>query len=189
LNASDRPADGFQDPRPARQGAGLAAVWPCCPQPARAAGAAWDAPSALSPAPTRTLTIRNRPSARSRARTRRYLEPESGCLRCKRRGCFVCFFLRGGRITWTVSPPQASASPLVAAAFRTKWLLRERCVATCQRRRRPGQARRRQGWLQITASICSALGRGPAAATAMHNRAFCQPWGGPAHAGHAQWHH
>jgi hypothetical protein len=39
----------------------------------------------------------------------------------------------------------------VAAAFRTKQLLRERCTVTCQRRRRPGQVRRRQGRLQITA--------------------------------------
>jgi hypothetical protein len=28
-----------------------------------------------------------------------YLESGSGCLRCSRRGCFVCFFLPGGRIT------------------------------------------------------------------------------------------
>ena len=44
-----------------------------------------------------------------------------------------------------------STNPLVAAVFRTKWLLRERYSATCQRRRRPGQVRRRQGRLQITA--------------------------------------
>ena len=43
------------------------------------------------------------------------------------------------------------ASPLVAAAFRTNRLPRGRCSATCQRRRRPGQARRGQGGLQITA--------------------------------------
>ncbi len=79
-----------------------------------------------------------------------YLESESGCLRCKGRGCFVCFSLHGGRITWTVSPPQAGTNPLVAAAFRTNRLLRERCSATCQRRRRPGQARHGQGRLQIT---------------------------------------
>ena len=41
------------------------------------------------------------------------------------------------------------ASPLVAAIFRTKWLQFERWAATCLRRRRPGQARRRQGRLQI----------------------------------------
>ena len=65
----------------------------------------------------------------------------------------MCIFMRGGRITWTVSPPQAGASPLVAAVFRTNRLLRERCAATCQRRGRPGQARRRQGRLQITADM------------------------------------
>jgi hypothetical protein len=35
------------------------------------------------------------------------------------------------------------ANPLFAAVFRTKRLLRECCSATCQRRRRPGQARHR----------------------------------------------
>ena len=45
------------------------------------------------------------------------------------------------------------ACPLVAAVFRTKRLRRERCSATCQRRRRPGQARHRQGQLQITADL------------------------------------
>jgi hypothetical protein len=48
---------------------------------------------------------------------------------------------------------RSGASPLVAAVFRTKRLQRERCSATCQRRRRPGQARRRQGRLQITADL------------------------------------
>ena len=43
--------------------------------------------------------------------------------------------------------------PLFAAAFRTKRLLREHCSAPCQRRRRPGQARHRQGRLQITAVL------------------------------------
>src|SRR5262249_33429381 len=43
------------------------------------------------------------------------------------------------------------ANPLVAAVLRTKWLLRQRCSATCLRRGRPGQARRRQGGLQISA--------------------------------------
>src|ERR1035438_5814029 len=45
------------------------------------------------------------------------------------------------------------ANPLVAAVFRTKRLLRERCSATCPRRRRPGQVRHTQGGLQITADL------------------------------------
>ena len=45
----------------------------------------------------------------SRAPSRRYLEPESGRLSCKGRGCFVCILLRGGRIIWTVSPPSSFA--------------------------------------------------------------------------------
>ena len=44
---------------------------------------------------------------------------------------------------------RSGSSPLVAAVFRTKRLLRERCSATCQRRRHPGQARHGQGRLQI----------------------------------------
>jgi hypothetical protein len=39
---------------------------------------------------------------------------------------------------------RARASPPFVAAFRTRRLLRERRSATCQRRRCPGQARRRQ---------------------------------------------
>jgi hypothetical protein len=45
---------------------------------------------------------------------------------------------------------RSGADILVSAVFRTKRLRRERCAATCLRRRRPGQARRRQGRLQIS---------------------------------------
>jgi hypothetical protein len=41
----------------------------------------------------------------------------------------------------------------LCAAVYTKWLLRERCSATCQRRRPPGQVRHTQGGLQITAAL------------------------------------
>src|SRR6266536_1988417 len=73
-------------------------------------------------------------------------------LRCNRRAGVLCAF-----------PYVVDALPeqclrrrpgtilLVAAVFRTKWLLPERCSATCLRRRPPGQMRRRQGRLQITA--------------------------------------
>jgi hypothetical protein len=44
-------------------------------------------------------------------------------------------------------------NPLAAAIFRTKRLLRERCSATCPRRRRPGQVRHIQGGLRITAAM------------------------------------
>ena len=47
---------------------------------------------------------------------------------------------------------RSGANTLVVAVFRTKRLLRERCSATCLRRRRPGQARRRRGGLQISAA-------------------------------------
>ena len=48
---------------------------------------------------------------------------------------------------------RSGTNPLFAAVFRIKRLLREHCSATCQRRRRPGQARRRQRRLQITAVL------------------------------------
>jgi hypothetical protein len=42
----------------------------------------------------------------------RYLQPRFGCLRCSRRGCFVCISRPGGRVTSTLSTPQAwHASP------------------------------------------------------------------------------
>jgi SRSO17 transposase len=36
---------------------------------------------------------------------------------CSRRGCFVCFSLRGGRITLTVSPPQVRCEPPCCCCF------------------------------------------------------------------------
>jgi Acetyltransferase (GNAT) family len=67
LKAIDRPVDGFQDPRRARQGA----VLPRCPWPPRATGAAWGCPVCSQPCTRAGFTIRNRPPARSRAHTRR----------------------------------------------------------------------------------------------------------------------
>jgi hypothetical protein len=80
-------------------------------------------------------------------------------------------------------------NPLFAAVFRIKRLWCERCSATCQRRRRPGQARRRQGRLQITAvmhvcwleadheagcpdwAFCARIGQCGPAASCAHGRA------------------
>jgi hypothetical protein len=45
------------------------------------------------------MTLRYRHGPSLRTRSRRYLKPEFGCPRCSRRGCFVCIYLRGGRIT------------------------------------------------------------------------------------------
>jgi hypothetical protein len=97
---------------------------------------------------------REEPEGRAVTRTSPPLSPARiRCPRCSRRGCFVCFLLRGGHVICTVSPPRPGANPLGAAVFRTKQLLRERCTATCPRRRRPGQVRHRQGGLQITADM------------------------------------
>ena len=87
----------------------------------------------------------------NRAPTRRYLQPEFGCLRCKGRRCFVCISCVVDALPGQYLRRMPGTNPFVAAVFRTKRLRRERCSATCQRRRRPGQARRRQGRLQITA--------------------------------------
>ena len=73
------------------------------------------------------------------------------CLRCSRRGCFVCFSCVVDALPGQCLRRRPGAFPLSLPLFRIKWLLRERCSATCQRRRRPGQARHRQGRPQITA--------------------------------------
>ncbi len=80
-----------------------------------------------------------------------YLQPGSGCHRCSHRGCFVCISCAVDALPEHCLCRRSGSDPLVAAVFRTNRLLRERCPATCQRRRRPGQVRRRQGRLQITA--------------------------------------
>src|ERR1022692_4693765 len=64
----------------------------------------------------------------------------------------------GGRQWYSVSAADPGANPFVAAVFRTKRLLRERCSATCPRRRRPGQVRHTQGGLQITADLARLRG-------------------------------
>jgi hypothetical protein len=89
---------------------------------------------------------------RSRARSRRYLESLSGCLRSSRRA-FCVFFRVVGALPGQCLRRRTLDYPLVAAVFRTKRLPCERCSATCHRRRCPGQARRGQGRLQITAVV------------------------------------
>jgi hypothetical protein len=69
-----------------------------------------------------------------------YLESESGCLRCKRRGCFVCTSCVMDALPGQCLRRTPDTNPLVAAIFRIKRLLREHYSATCQRRRRPGHA-------------------------------------------------
>jgi hypothetical protein len=81
---------------------------------------------------------------------RRYLQSGFVCLRCSRRACFVCFGCVVDALPEHCRRRRARVKSVVAAIFRTKQLLRERCAATCHRRRRPGQARRRQGRLQIS---------------------------------------
>jgi hypothetical protein len=77
----------------------------------------------------------------------RYLESEPGCLPCSRRGCFVRCSCLVDALPEELLRRRPRANPFVAAVFRIKWLLRERCSATCQRRRPPGQARhRREGF-------------------------------------------
>ena len=46
----------------------------------------------------RGITLSDGEGQEERAPTRRYLKPAFGCLRCNRRGCFVCILLRAGTI-------------------------------------------------------------------------------------------
>ncbi len=89
------------------------------------------------------------------ARSLRYLKPGFGRLRCSRRGCFVCF------------------SCVVDA-------LPEQCL----RRRRPGQARRRRGRLQIT-TVLVGNAVGDVAACAVPERVVRYPSGSHSVAGPA----
>jgi hypothetical protein len=105
-----------------------------------------------SPATSREgITLSDGTTKKERTPTRRYLKPGFGCLRCNRRGCFAFFCCLADTLSEQCLRRRPHANPLVADVFRTKRLLRERCAATCLRRRRPGQARRRRGRLQITA--------------------------------------
>jgi len=98
--------------------------------PVRRSGVAWT--------DTR-VTVRNHRRSALVRKIRRSLESESGCLRCKRRGCFVCIFCAVDALSGQCLSRRPGESPLVGVVFRTKWLLREPCSATRQRRRRPGQ--------------------------------------------------
>ncbi len=80
----------------------------------------------------------------------RYLQPGSGCHRCTAAGVLCAFPCVVDALPEHCLHRRSSSDLLVAAVFRTNRLLRERCSAACQRRRPPGQARRRRGRLQIT---------------------------------------
>ncbi|MGH3181319.1 MAG: hypothetical protein ACRDOE_05360, partial [Streptosporangiaceae bacterium] len=82
-----------------------------------------------------------------------YLKRWLGCLRRSRRRHLWAFCCVVDTLPERCLRRRLCANPLVAAAFRTKRLLRKRCSATCQRRRRPGRARHRRGRLQITAVL------------------------------------
>ncbi len=91
------------------------------------------------------------------ARTRRYLKPELGVLAVAAAGVLYAFCCVVDTLSEQCLRRRPSANCLVADVSRTRWLLRERCSATCPRSRRPGQVRRTQGGLQITAvtRVCS----------------------------------
>src|SRR5450755_811116 len=87
----------------------------------------------------------------NRAPSRRYLQPGFGVLAVAAAGVLCAFCCVVDTLSAQCLRRRPCANPLVAAVFRTKWLLRERCSATCPRRRPPGQVRHTQGGLQITA--------------------------------------
>jgi hypothetical protein len=68
------------------------------------------------PRPAADVTPGDGEGQGERAPSRRYLQSESERLRCSCRRCFVWFFMRGGRIIWTVSPPNSSRSPSIRPA-------------------------------------------------------------------------
>ena len=111
----------------------------------------------------------------SRALTRRYLQPGFGRLRCNRCECFVCFPYVVDALPEQCLRRRPSTFPFVAAVFRTKWLLPERCSATCLPRRRPGQMRRRQGRLQITAVLAPGRSHGRSSGRRSELVILCPP--------------
>jgi hypothetical protein len=90
----------------------------------------------------------------ARTPTRRYLQPNLGVLAVAAAGVLCAFCCVVDALSEQCLRRRPSTNPLVAAVFRTRRLLRERCSATCPRRRRPGQVRHTQGGLQITADLC-----------------------------------
>ena len=69
------------------------------------------------------ITLSDEGGQGERARSRRsYLESESGCLRCKRRGCFVCISCVVDALPGQCLRRRPGTNPLVAAVFRTKRL-------------------------------------------------------------------
>jgi len=84
------------------------------------------------------------------ANTCRYLEPNGGVLAVAAVGVLCAFSYVVNALPGQCLRHRPHARYLVAAVFGTERLGRGRCAVTSQRRRRPGQARRRQGGLQIT---------------------------------------
>jgi hypothetical protein len=76
--------------------------------------------------------------------------PDSGVFAVAAAGVLYAFSCVVNALSEHCLRRRSGAGLLVAAVFRTEWLLRERCSAECYRRRRPGQARRRRGRFQIT---------------------------------------
>ena len=122
--------------------------------------------SALMP-----ITVRGRVSVATRTRSRRIWSPNLGVFAVSAAGVLCAFCCVVDALPGECLRRTPGTSPLVAAVFRTKCPPLERCSATCQRRRRPGQARYRQGRLQITA--WSPLLAWPRPASVTQMRLFC----------------
>jgi hypothetical protein len=85
--------------------------------------------------------------------------PDLGVLAVAAAGVLCAFCSAGNALSEHCLRRRSRSSRLVVDDFRTKWRRRERCSATCLRRRRPGQVRNRQRGLQITADMHDDLGR------------------------------
>ena len=82
---------------------------------------------------------------RTRSITAVISRPDSGVFAVTAGGVLCAFAWAVNALSEQCLRRRARAKPLFGAAFRTRWLLSARCAVTCHRRRRPGQARRRQG--------------------------------------------
>ena len=87
----------------------------------------------------RFVTDRYGPTATNGAISAVIWSPNLGVLAVAAAGVLCAFSCVVDALPGQCLRRRSGANPLVAAVFRTKWLLREHCSATCQRRRCAGQ--------------------------------------------------
>jgi hypothetical protein len=96
------------------------------------------------------ITLSHNESQGERSPNRRYLYQGLGRLRRSGRRYFASILLRRRHVTWTMSPTQTVRKLPCRCCFSNLSALRERCSATCQRRRTPVPTGLLADGLQIT---------------------------------------